>query len=129
MANIVEEFEREQIVLSLAGRSVPPFNSGDVLKVEYSSNLGDNIERVQVFEGLCIKRRNRGFASSFVLRKLSHHGVHVEKYFPVYSPAIKNITVVRRGAVRRAKLYYIRNLSGKASRIKEKVVHSLKASE
>ena len=97
---------------------LPPFRSGDTLRVNVRVKEGDK-ERIQAFEGVCIARRGSGVSESFTVRKISN-GVGVERIFPVHSPMIADIAVVRRGRVRRAKLYYLRQLTGKATRIKEK---------
>jgi large subunit ribosomal protein L19 len=97
---------------------VPNFHSGDTLKVSVKIKEG-NRERIQVFEGLCIKRQGSGIAETFTVRKVSY-GVGVERTFPIHSPLVEEIQLVRRGKVRRAKLFYIRGLSAKRSRIKEK---------
>ena len=97
---------------------VPPFRSGDTLRVNVRVKEGDK-ERIQAFEGVCIARRGSGVSESFTVRKISN-GVGVERIFPVHSPMIADITVLRRGRVRRAKLYYLRQLTGKATRIREK---------
>ena len=99
---------------------VPPFRSGDTLRVNVRVKEGDK-ERIQAFEGVCIARRGSGVSETFTVRKISN-GVGVERIFPVHSPMIGDIQVVRRGRVRRAKLYYLRNLTGKATRIREKKV-------
>lgn len=99
---------------------LPPFRSGDTLKVNVRVKEGDK-ERIQAFEGVCIARRGSGVSETFTVRKISN-GVGVERIFPVHSPMIGDILVVRRGRVRRAKLYYLRQLTGKATRIKEKKV-------
>ena len=99
---------------------VPPFRAGDTLRVNVRVKEGDK-ERVQAFEGICIARRGSGVSESFTVRKISN-GVGVERIFPVHSPMIADIAVLRRGRVRRAKLYYLRQLTGKATRIKEKKV-------
>ena len=99
---------------------IPPFRSGDTLRVDVRVKEGDK-ERIQAFEGVCIARRGAGVSETFTVRKISN-GVGVERIFPVHSPMIGGIQVVRRGRVRRAKLYYLRNLTGKATRIKEKKV-------
>jgi large subunit ribosomal protein L19 len=96
---------------------VPAFRSGDTLRVNVRVKEGDK-ERIQAFEGVCIARRGSGVSESFTVRKISN-GVGVERIFPLHSPMISEIAVVRRGRVRRAKLYYLRNLTGKATRIKE----------
>ena len=99
-------------------RTVPPFRSGDTLRVNVRVKEGEK-ERVQAFEGVCIARRGSGVSETFTVRKISN-GVGVERIFPVHSPMLAEIIVARRGRVRRAKLYYLRNLTGKATRIKEK---------
>lgn len=99
---------------------LPAFRSGDTLRVNVRVKEGDK-ERIQAFEGVCIARRGSGVSESFTVRKISN-GVGVERIFPVHSPMIADIAIVRRGRVRRAKLYYLRQLTGKATRIKEKKV-------
>src|SRR5437868_14676760 len=99
---------------------LPAFRSGDTLRVNVRVKEGDK-ERVQAFEGVCIARRGSGVSETFTVRKISN-GVGVERIFPVHSPMIGDLTVVRRGRVRRAKLYYLRHLTGKATRIREKKV-------
>ena len=99
-------------------RNIPPFRAGDTLRVNVRVKEGEK-ERVQAFEGVCIARRGSGVSESFTVRKISN-GVGVERIFPVHSPMLAEINVVRRGRVRRAKLYYLRNLTGKATRIREK---------
>ena len=116
--NIIEQLEQEQIGALVAQRAVPDFAPGDTLKVNVKVVEGTR-ERVQAFEGVCIARSNRGVNSSFTVRKISY-GEGVERVFPLYSPRIDSIQVVRRGAVRRAKLYYLRGRTGKAARIAEK---------
>ncbi len=97
---------------------IPPFRPGDTLRVNVRVKEGDK-ERLQAFEGVCIARRGSGVSETFTVRKISN-GVGVERIFPVHSPMIGNVTVVRRGRVRRAKLYYLRTVSGKAARIAER---------
>ena len=99
---------------------IPVFRSGDTLRVNVRVKEGDK-ERIQAFEGVCIARRGSGVSQTFTVRKISN-GVGVERIFPLHSPMIGDIQVVRRGRVRRAKLYYLRNLTGKATRIKERKV-------
>ena len=99
-------------------KDVPPFRAGDTLRVNVRVREGDK-ERLQAFEGVCIARRGSGVSASFTVRKISN-GVGVERIFPVHSPMIADIVVVRRGRVRRAKLFYLRSLAGKATRIREK---------
>ncbi len=116
--NIVQQLEQEQIEKLVNERAVPDFRAGDTIKVSVKVVEGDR-ERIQAFEGLCIGRKNSGINSSFTLRKISY-GEGVERVFPLYSPRLTAIEVVRRGVVRRAKLYYLRGLTGKAARIVEK---------
>ena len=116
--NIIDEIEQEQIKEITEKRKVPEFGAGDTLKVHLKIVEGTR-ERIQVFEGLCIARSNRSLNSAFTVRKISN-GEGVERVFPVYSPLIEKLEVVRRGDVRRAKLYYLRGLSGKKARITEK---------
>jgi large subunit ribosomal protein L19 len=97
---------------------VPPFRAGDTIRVNVRVKEGDK-ERLQAFEGVCIARRGSGVSATFTVRKISN-GVGVERIFPVHSPMIGDVHVVRRGRVRRAKLYYLRNVTGKASRIRER---------
>ena len=99
---------------------VPPFRAGDTVKVMVRVREGDK-ERLQAFEGVCIAKRGSGVSASFTVRKISN-GVGVERIFPTHSPMLASVTVVRRGRVRRAKLYYLRNLTGKATRIRERKV-------
>jgi large subunit ribosomal protein L19 len=114
MANIIAALESERMK-----RDVPEFGPGDTVVVEVKVKEGDR-ERVQAYEGVVIARRNRGLNSSFTVRKISH-GEGVERVFQTYSPSLGAITVKRRGNVRRAKLYYLRDRAGKAARIEEKV--------
>ena len=117
--NIIETLEQEEISKLTAEREVPEFGAGDTLRVHVKVVEGTR-ERVQVFEGVCIARKNSGLHSAFTVRKISY-GEGVERVFPLYSPRIEKIEVIRRGAVRRAKLYYLRELRGKKARIAEKV--------
>ena len=115
MANsIIQELEKAR-----ATRKLPDFNPGDTVVVQVKVKEGDR-ERAQAYEGVVIAKSNRGLNSSFTVRKISH-GEGVERVFQTYSPAISEIEIKRRGSVRRAKLYYLRDLSGKAARIEEKV--------
>jgi large subunit ribosomal protein L19 len=118
--NLIEQIEREEIARLTADKSIPDFRAGDTVAVQVKVKEG-NRERLQTFEGVVIARRNRGLNSSFIVRKISS-GVGVERTFQLYSPLVASIQVVRRGDVRRAKLYYLRERSGKAARIKEKIV-------
>ena len=99
-------------------RNVPPFRAGDTLRVNVRVREGDK-ERLQAFEGVCIAKRGSGVSATFTVRKISN-GVGVERIFPTHSPMLADVSVVRRGAVRRAKLFYLRNLTGKGARIREK---------
>ena len=116
--NIINDIEKEQISEILKKREVPDFKSGDTVRVNVYVTEG-NKERVQAFEGICIARSNRGFNSTFTIRKISH-GEGVERVFPVYSPMLESVKLIRRGKVRRSKLYYLRQRSGKSARIAEK---------
>ena len=116
--NLIAELEKEQMDRLLAERGVPDFRPGDTLRVNVKVIEGTR-ERVQAFEGVCIARRNRGVNSAFTVRKISY-GEGVERVFPLYSPRIDSIEVVRRGRVRRAKLYYLRGRTGKSARIAER---------
>jgi large subunit ribosomal protein L19 len=116
--NVLQTLEHEEVKKRLAERAVPDFRPGDTVKVSLKVVEGER-ERIQAFEGVCIGRRNAGISSSFTLRKISY-GEGVERVFPLHSPRITAIEVVRRGAVRRAKLYYLRGLTGKAARIAER---------
>jgi large subunit ribosomal protein L19 len=101
-------------------KALPAFRAGDTLKVNVRVREGDK-ERLQAFEGVCIARNGRGVSSTFTVRKISN-GVGVERIFPTHSPMLADVSVVRRGRVRRAKLFYLRELTGKGARIKEKKV-------
>ena len=116
--NLLQQLEQEQVEKLAASRPVPEFQPGDTLRVGVKVVEGER-ERIQVFEGVCIARKNAGVNSNFTLRKISY-GEGVERIFPLYSPRITSIDVVRRGVVRRAKLYYLRGLTGKAARITER---------
>jgi large subunit ribosomal protein L19 len=116
--NVMEQIEKEQIAKLTAERAVPEFAPGDTLRVNIKVIEG-NRERVQAYEGVCIARKNAGLSSSFTVRKISF-GEGVERVFPLFSPRIASIEVVRRGDVRRAKLYYLRGRTGKKARITEK---------
>jgi large subunit ribosomal protein L19 len=114
MSKIIEAIENEQM-----GKEIPKFSPGDTVVVQVKVKEGTR-ERLQAFEGVVIAKRNRGLNSAFTVRKISH-GEGVERVFQTYSPVVDSITVKRRGDVRRAKLYYLRGLTGKAARIKEKI--------
>lgn len=116
--NLIETIEREQIAELTQTRAIPEFRPGDTLRVGVKVIEGDRA-RVQNFEGVCIARANKGINSNFTVRKISF-GEGVERVFPLYSPSVDSIEVVRRGAVRRAKLYYLRGRTGKSARIAER---------
>jgi large subunit ribosomal protein L19 len=113
MSNIIDQLEKEQL------KQIPEFAPGDTVVVQVKVKEGER-ERIQAFEGIVIAKRNRGLNSAFTVRKISH-GTGVERVFQTHSPLISEIQVKRRGDVRRAKLYYLRDLTGKAARIKEKL--------
>jgi large subunit ribosomal protein L19 len=116
--NLIQQLEAEQIERLTQARAIPEFRPGDTLRVGVRVVEGDRT-RIQNYEGVCIARANRGMGSSFTVRKISF-GEGVERVFPLYSPNVETIEVVRRGAVRRAKLYYLRGRTGKAARIAER---------
>jgi len=116
--NLLQQIEQEQVDKLVAERAVPDFRAGDTVKVSVKVVEGDR-ERVQAFEGVCIARKNAGINSNFTLRKISY-GEGVERVFPLYSPRLTAIEVVRHGDVRRAKLYYLRDRRGKSARIAER---------
>ena len=120
--NILDQIGKKQMDASLAEHSIPEFGPGDTLKISAKVVEGSR-ERVQAFEGVCISRKNSGINSSFTVRKISY-GEGVERVFPLYSPRIQSIEVIRRGAVRRAKLYFLRGRTGKAARIAEKTART-----
>jgi large subunit ribosomal protein L19 len=116
--NLIQTLEQEQIAELTKDKQIPEFRPGDTLRIGVRVTEGERT-RVQNFEGVCIARSNRGVSSNFTVRKISF-GEGVERVFPLYSPNIDSITVVRKGAVRRAKLYYLRGRTGKAARIAER---------
>ncbi len=116
--NTIEKLEQAHVAELTEGRSLPEFSPGDTLRVNVKVTEGTR-ERIQAFEGVCIARKNRGLNSSFTVRKISYNE-GVERIFPLYSPRIDSIELVRRGDVRRAKLYYLRGRRGKSARISEK---------
>ncbi len=118
MSNLLETFEKQQIEKLTSKKRVPAFRSGDTLKVTVRITEGSK-SRLQAFEGICIARKNNSVNSNFTVRKISH-GEGVERVFPLFSPLVEKIEVVRKGDVRRAKLYYLRELSGKKARIADK---------
>jgi len=115
MSNIIQQLESEW----MSGKTIPVFGPGDTVVVQVKVKEG-NRERLQAYEGVVIAKRNRGYHSAFTVRKISH-GEGVERVFQTYSPQVQEIQVKRRGDVRRAKLYYLRDRAGKAARIKEKI--------
>lgn len=122
MTNIIDQFEKNQIQKLTENKAVPDFRAGDTVRVSVRVIDGAN-ERLQAYEGVVIAKRSRGLTSSFVVRKVSH-GEGVERRFMTHSPIVAKIDVVKRGVVRRAKLFYLRGLSGKAARIKEKKTYA-----
>ena len=118
MTTIIDQLEREHIEALTSDRKIPEFQPGDTVRVNVKVVEG-NRERIQAYEGVCIARKNAGINSAFTVRKISY-GEGVERVFPLFSPRIDSIVVVRRGAVRRAKLYYLRQRRGKSARIKER---------
>ena len=122
--NVIDKIEKDQMEKISAERTLPEFGAGDTLKVDVKIVEGDK-ERVQAFEGLCIARSGGGLNENFTVRKISY-GEGVERIFPIFSPKIAGITVLTRGKVRRAKLYYLRDRSGKSARIVEKIQVSKK---
>lgn len=123
MSNLIQTIEKEQMQVK---KDIPDFRAGDTVVVKIKVKEGTR-ERLQSFEGIVIARRNRGFNSAFTVRKISH-GEGVERVFPLYSPLTASIEIKRRGDVRKAKLYHLRNLRGKAARIKEKLASALHTS-
>ena len=121
--NLIQQLEAEAI--ENLGKDIPEFRPGDTVRVGVRVVEGSR-ERVQNFEGVCIARSNRGMGSNFTVRKISF-GEGVERVFPLYSPIVDSITVVRRGVVRRAKLYYLRGRTGKSARIAERKVNAPKS--
>ena len=123
--NLLQTLEAEQAQKLSEGKAIPAFSPGDTVRVNVKVVEGTR-ERIQAFEGVCIARRNAGVNSSFTVRKVSY-GEGVERVFPLYSPRVDSVELVRRGDVRRAKLYYLRGLRGKAARIAERTTgHGLK---
>ena len=116
--DVMAQIEKAEIARVMEGRTIPVFSPGDTVRVNVKVVEGTR-ERIQAYEGVCIARRNAGVNSSFTVRKVSY-GEGVERVFPLYSPRIESVELVRKGDVRRAKLYYLRNLRGKAARITER---------
>ena len=123
--NLIQALEKEQVEKLTAGKEIPDFGPGDTVIVNYKVVEGER-SRVQAYEGVCIGRAGAGFNENFTVRKISY-GEGVERVFPLYSPMIDSIKVVRRGKVRRAKLYYLRGLRGKRARITERQDHQAEA--
>ncbi len=119
--NLIQQLEKEQMAKLSAGKSIPDFQPGDTLLVNVKVVEGDRA-RIQAYEGVCIGRAGSGLNENFTVRKISY-GEGVERVFPLYSPMVDSIKIVRRGKVRRAKLYYLRGRRGKAARISEKQDH------
>ena len=124
--NIIENIEKEQMEKLTEGKNIPSFKPGDTLKVHTKVKEGDR-ERIQIYEGVCIARKNDGLNSSFTVRKISF-GEGVERVFPLYSPNVAKIEVSRIGKVRRAKLYFLRALRGRSARIADDLSATAKAS-
>ena len=122
--NVIDKIQKDQMDKIVAERSIPDFSAGDTIKVDVKIVEGDK-ERIQAFEGLCIARSGGGLNESFTVRKISY-GEGVERIFPIFSPKIAGITVLKKGKVRRAKLYYLRERRGKSARIVEKIQVSKK---
>ena len=125
--NVIDKIQKDQMDKIIAERSIPDFSAGDTIKVDVKIVEGDK-ERIQAFEGLCIARSGGGLNESFTVRKISY-GEGVERIFPIFSPKIAVITVLKKGKVRRAKLYYLRDRRGKSARIVEKIQVSKKDSK
>ena len=117
--NVIDKIEKDHMDKIISERSVPEFGAGDTIKVDVKIIEGDK-ERIQAFEGLCIARSGSGLNESFTVRKISY-GEGVERIFPIFSPKIAGITVLKKGKIRRAKLYYLRDRRGKSARIVEKI--------
>ena len=122
--NVIDKIQKDQMDKIIAERAIPDFSAGDTIKVDVKIVEGDK-ERIQAFEGLCIARSGGGLNESFTVRKISY-GEGVERIFPIFSPKIAGITVLKKGKVRRAKLYYLRDRRGKSARIVEKIQASKK---
>jgi large subunit ribosomal protein L19 len=119
--NLIQQLEKEQVEKLSSGKEIPDFQPGDTVLVNVKVVEGERT-RIQAYEGVCIARSGAGLHENFTVRKISY-GEGVERVFPVYSPMLDSIKIVRRGKVRRAKLYYLRGLRGKAARITEKTEH------
>ena len=123
--NLIQQIEAEEIAKATTSKEIPTFRPGDTVRVGVRVVEGERT-RVQAYEGVCIARSNKGIGSNFTVRKMSF-GEGVERVFPLYSPIVESITVVRRGVVRRAKLYYLRGRTGKSARIVERRDNTPKA--
>jgi large subunit ribosomal protein L19 len=119
--NIIDQIDQEEVARLSKDKEIPEFGPGDTVRVNVKVVEGDR-SRVQAFEGVCIGRHGKGLNQSFTVRKISY-GEGVERVFPIYSPAVDSVKLIRRGSVRRAKLYYLRELRGKAARISERQDH------
>ena len=125
--NTLEKFEKDQLESLKANKIFPEFNPGDTVKIHLKVKEGEK-ERIQIYEGVCIAKKNAGINSSFTVRKISY-GEGIERVFPLYSPQIEKIELVKSGDVRRSKLYYLRGRSGKSARIAEKNTYNQTTSE
>jgi large subunit ribosomal protein L19 len=125
--NLIQQLEKEQVARLSAGKDIPEFAPGDTVQVNVKVIEGDRT-RIQAYEGVCIGRAGNGVNENFTVRKISY-GEGVERVFPLHSPMVESIKVVRRGKVRRAKLYYLRGLRGKSARIGERTTHLAEAAE
>lgn len=126
MTNIIDQLEKAELARVTESREIPAFDAGDTVRVNVKVKEGDR-ERVQAYEGVCIAKTGNGINASFTVRKISY-GTGVERMFPLYSPKLDSIEVVRRGAVRRSKLYYLRDRRGKSARIAERTTgHGIQA--
>ena len=126
MTNIIETLNKEEITRVLGDKKIPDFSAGDTLRVNVKIKEGER-ERIQAYEGVCIARSGGGLSANFTVRKISF-GEGVERVFPLYSPNVDSILVVRKGKVRRAKLYYLRDRRGKSARISERTTgHGIEA--
>jgi large subunit ribosomal protein L19 len=127
--NLLDKYEQNQIKrLTENKKPIPEFRAGDTIVVNVKISEDGSTQRIQAFEGVVIGRKSRGLGSSFKVRKISH-GEGVERTFDLYSPAIDSISIVKKGIVRRAKIYYLRDLRGKAARIRERIEHTSKKKE
>jgi len=118
--NLLQKFEQKHIAEVTEGKEIPEFRAGDTVKIMVKIVEG-TVERLQAYQGLVLSRKSRGLGSTFTVKKDSH-GQSIERVFPLYSPRVASIEVIKRGVVRRAKLYYMRELTGKAARIKERII-------